>query len=77
MEMLFGVQLGGGTDINKSVAYCEQFIQEPRKTLFILITDLFEGGNPAQRIRRLVEMVVAGLRCLLPPGTQRLGDTVF
>ena len=45
VDMLFGVQLGGGTDINKSVAYCEQFVKDPRKTLFILITDLFEGGN--------------------------------
>ena len=30
VDMLFGVQLGGGTDINKSVGYCEQFIKEPQ-----------------------------------------------
>lgn len=67
VDMLFGVQLGGGTDINKSVAYCEQFITEPRETLFILLTDLFEGGNQAQLIRRLGEMVESGVRvmCLL------------
>ena len=56
VDMIFGVQLGGGTDINKSVAYCEKFITEPKKTLFILITDLFEGGNEAQLVRRLGEM---------------------
>jgi len=67
VDMLFGVQLGGGTDINKSVAYCEQFIKEPKKTLFILITDLFEGGNEAQLVRRLGELAAAGVRamCLL------------
>src|SRR4051794_2359942 len=67
VDMLFGVQLGGGTDINKSVAYCEKFITEPRKTLFILITDLFEGGNEAQLVRRLGEMRAAGVKavCLL------------
>ncbi len=67
VDMLFGVQLGGGTDINKSVGYCEKFIQEPRQTLFILITDLFEGGNQAQLIRRLGDMVASGVRamCLL------------
>lgn len=67
VDMLFGVQLGGGTDINKSVAYCEQFIQEPSQTLFILITDLFEGGNAAQLVRRLADMVESGVRvmCLL------------
>lgn len=29
VEMLFGIQLGGGTDINKSVAYCQKLITEP------------------------------------------------
>ncbi len=67
VDMLFGVQLGGGTDINKSVAYCEKFIQEPARTLFILLTDLYEGGNEAQLVRRLREMVGSGVRvmCLL------------
>jgi hypothetical protein len=67
VDMLFGVQLGGGTDINKSVAYCEQFVKEPKKTLFILITDLFEGGNEAQLVRRLGELAAAGVKaiCLL------------
>ncbi len=63
VDMLFG----GGTDINKSVAYCEQFITEPSRTLFVLITDLIEGGNQAQLIRRMEEMVASGVRaiCLL------------
>jgi hypothetical protein len=67
VDMLFGVQLGGGTDINKSVAYCEQFISDPARTLFILITDLLEGGNQSQLVRRLEEMVASGVRviCLL------------
>ncbi|MCA9040351.1 MAG: VWA domain-containing protein [Planctomycetaceae bacterium] len=67
VDMLFGVQLGGGTDINKSVAYCEQFITDPARSLFILITDLFEGGNQAQLVRRLEAMVGSGVRviCLL------------
>lgn len=67
VDMLFGVQLGGGTDINKSVAYCEQFVKEPKKTLFILITDLFEGGNEAQLVRRMGELAASGVKavCLL------------
>jgi hypothetical protein len=67
VDMLLGVQLGGGTDINKSVGYCEQFVQEPKSTLFLLITDLFEGGNQAQLVRRLGDMVASGVRvlCLL------------
>ena len=67
VDMLFGVQLGGGTDINKSVAYCEQFITDPAETIFIMLTDLYEGGNEAQLVRRLEEMVASGVRvlCLL------------
>lgn len=67
VEMLFGVQLGGGTDINKSVAYCQQFVTDPARTLFFLITDLYEGGNEAQLVRRMEELVGSGVRviCLL------------
>lgn len=67
VEMIFGVQLGGGTDINKAVAYCEPFMPDPGRSIFILITDLFEGGNQAQLVRRLRAMVESGVRvvCLL------------
>ncbi len=67
VDMLFGIQLGGGTDINKSVAYCEQFVQDPKKTLFIMITDLYEGGNQSALVRRLEGLKQAGVSvlCLL------------
>lgn len=62
VEMLFGIQLGGGTDINKSVAYCQQFITEPGKTVFILLSDLLEGGNQASLVKRLTEMHESGVK---------------
>jgi VWA domain containing CoxE-like protein len=67
VDMIFGVQLGGGTDINKAVAYCEKFVTDPAQTIFFLISDLIEGGNQAQLIRRMKEMVESGVRviCLL------------
>lgn len=61
VDLLFGFQLGGGTDINKSVAYCEQFITNPKKTLFFLISDLEEGGNRAALLRRIEELKEAGV----------------
>ena len=61
VDLLFGFQLGGGTDINKSVAYCEQFIENPSKTLFFLISDLEEGGNRAAFLRRMEEMKTCGV----------------
>lgn len=67
VDLLFGFQLGGGTDIDKSVAYCQQFIENPKKTLFFLVTDLEEGGNRASLLRRLEEIrqSEASVICLL------------
>jgi Mg-chelatase subunit ChlD len=64
VDLLFGVQLGGGTDINRAVKYCQGLIHDPRKTLLILITDLFEGGNGAELVRRFEEMTESGVRAL-------------
>lgn len=67
VDMLFGIQLGGGTDINKSVAYCQKFVEKPAKTLFFLISDLDEGGNQGAMLRRLQDMKSSGVTviCLL------------
>ncbi|MCY6484106.1 VWA domain-containing protein [Clostridium aestuarii] len=67
VDMIFGIQLGGGTDINKSVTYCQELISEPQKSIFILISDLYEGGNQRDLIRRVKEMKNAGVIviCLL------------
>lgn len=45
VETLMSVQLGGGTDIGKAVRYCEGLIDNPDRTIFVLITDLYEGGS--------------------------------
>jgi len=65
VDMLFGVQLGGGTDINKSVQYCASLIEKPRKTMFILISNLYEGGVAAGLLRKLQEMKESGVKCMV------------
>ncbi|RKH66553.1 VWA domain-containing protein [Corallococcus aberystwythensis] len=58
VEVLFSAQLGGGTDINRAVAYAqEHYVRRPEKTLFILITDLYEGGNAEELVARLRQLV--------------------
>src|SRR6185369_14400308 len=57
VEVLFSVQLGGGTDINQAVAYCADRIERPGKAHFVLITDLYEGGNGQDLLRRLAALV--------------------
>ena len=67
VDLLFGVQLGGGTDINKALAYCQEIITKSDDTILLLVTDLYEGGNVMQMRKRMEEMVSAGVQivCLL------------
>ena len=67
VEVLFGTQLGGGTDINRALAYCQQIITRPAQTVFVLITDLFEGGNAEEMLARARHLVDSGAAvvCLL------------
>ncbi len=64
VEMLFGINLGGGTDINKSVKYCRKFIERPDKTIFILISDLYEGGVESKLLEQLEAMKSQGVVCI-------------
>lgn len=57
VSVLFGVQLGGGTDINQAVAYCENRIERPSKTHLILITDLYEGGDEKALKGRIANLI--------------------
>lgn len=65
VEVLFGVQLGGGTDINQAVAYCADRIERPTKSHLVLITDLFEGGNGQELLRRLAALVRSGVNVVV------------
>lgn len=62
VELLFGVQLGGGTDINGAVGYCQSIIREPRNTILVLISDLYEGGVEAGLLSRARELVESGVQ---------------
>ena len=62
VDLLFGVQLGGGTDINGAIGYCQSIIQEPRNTILVLISDLYEGGVEAGLLRRAQELVDSGVQ---------------
>lgn len=59
VDLLFGVQLGGGTDINQALAYCQSLISRPKETILILITDLYEGGNCAEMLKRAANIVAS------------------
>lgn len=62
VELLFGTQLGGGTDINKALAYCQALIRQPSDTILVLISDLYEGGNQAEMLKRAGSIAAAGVQ---------------
>lgn len=65
VDVLFGVQLGGGTDIAQAIGYCQQLVTRPADTLVVLVTDLFEGGNAALLHDRVAAMVQSGVTVLV------------
>jgi Mg-chelatase subunit ChlD len=62
VDVLFGVQLGGGTDIAGALSYCEGQIERPSDTIVVLISDLYEGN--------LTENLLARARSIVDSGAQ-------
>lgn len=60
VDLLFGTQLGGGTDINKALKYGQTLVQSPTDTIFVLISDLFEGGNIDNMVQQIAAIKNAG-----------------
>ncbi len=65
VELLFGVQLGGGTDIHAALSYCKQIIHRPLDTVLVLITDLYEGGNQNEMRKKAIELVQSGAQLIV------------
>ncbi|HSP27621.1 MAG TPA: VWA domain-containing protein, partial [Ilumatobacteraceae bacterium] len=65
VEVLFGVQLGGGTDIANALTYCQRLIGRPRETVLFLVSDLYEGGNADVMRRRVGELTEAGVKVVV------------
>ncbi|GAA0305100.1 VWA domain-containing protein [Streptomyces polychromogenes] len=61
VDVLFGTQLGGGTDINRALAYCQSRITRPADTVVVLISDLYEGGIRDEMLKRVAAMKAAGV----------------
>ena len=67
VDVIFGARLGGGTDIAKAVTYAADLVEQPEKTILLLITDLYEGGSEELLLRKLAELVESKVKtlCLL------------
>lgn len=65
VDVLFGVQLGGGTDINQAVAYCQDRIERPAQAHMVLITDLYEGGDEHELVARIARLIGMGVNLIV------------
>jgi hypothetical protein len=61
VDVLFGTQLGGGTDINQAIGYCQGLITRPRDTIVVLISDLYEGGAAQEMLARMSALRSSGV----------------
>jgi len=64
VDVLFGVQLGGGTDIERAIGYCQSLVTRPENTVLVLISDLCEGGDRQKLLERAAALVASGVRML-------------
>jgi len=64
VELLFGVQLGGGTDINKALTYCQSLVTRPNDTIFVFISDLEEGGSPQGMLDKIQALKQSGVEVI-------------
>ena len=67
VDLLIGVQLGGGTDIARALTYCQGVITRPQDTVLVLVTDLYEGGDPREMRKKFVSLVNSGVQLIVLP----------
>jgi hypothetical protein len=77
VDVLFGTQLGGGTDIHQALSYCQELISRPQDTIFVLVSDLYEGGNAEPLHQRMQELVDSGVSAIVLLALNDEGSPAF
>jgi hypothetical protein len=77
VDVLFGVQLGGGTDIAAALAYCRTLVRQPQRTVVVLVSDLFEGGDAALLHGHVRALVGAGVTVVVLLALSDEGTPVY
>ena len=65
VEVLMGVQLGGGTFIGKAVGYAADQIEVPRRAIVVIVSDFYEGMAE--------HVLISHVRALVAQGSVVLG----
>ena len=64
VELLMSVQLGGGTNIAGALATGASLVEQPTRTIIVLVTDFGEGGSPIPLVSTIRKLRGDGVRVL-------------
>ncbi|GED15305.1 VWA domain-containing protein [Aneurinibacillus migulanus] len=65
IDLLMSVQLGGGTHIAKALKYGNTLLENPGRTIFILVSDLEEGYSMHEMYRTSQAIIDTGCKFLV------------
>ncbi|WP_276914427.1 VWA domain-containing protein [Aneurinibacillus aneurinilyticus] len=65
IDLLMSVQLGGGTHIAKALKYGNTLLENPGRTIFILVSDLEEGYSMHEMYRAAQAIIDTGCKFLV------------
>lgn len=77
VEVLMGVQLGGGTDINNALSYCETLCSNPYETIYVVVTDLYEGGSTGHLLKTCSDIITSGSRLVILTALDRDANPAY
>ena len=77
VEVLMGMQLGGGTDIGKALRYCETLCSNPHETIFVTVTDLYEGGSPNVLMKTCADIIGSGSKMIFLTALDKNANPAF
>ena len=77
VEVLMGMQLGGGTDINGALSYCESLCENPHNTIFVTVTDLYEGGSTQNLLRTCADIISGGSKMIFLTALDRDANPAY
>jgi Mg-chelatase subunit ChlD len=76
-QLLLGAQLGGGTNIGIGLAAAREQIEQPARSLVVLISDMYEGVSKADAELQTRQLVASGVTVLALGALDEQGNGYF
>ena len=77
VETLMSIQLGGGTYIAGALQYCETLIENPGRTMVVLVSDLCEGGGIGGLLGASRDILESGAKLICLTALDRDSNPVY